>query len=382
MSLVRASHVTPALPSENEWTHTERVAAQLARSTMCPPAFQNKPDEIVVAYLSLRTVGLPLNLNTLNQCYVIDNRLNMMAQLQVAVAAAHGWELWFEPGECDETKATVHYQKPGGKQRSMTYTIEEARKAHLLDEWVEVFVDTGEKWADSGKPKRRKVKVTVGVDGAPVADDQLPDWARKARQDGPPKRKDPWHDNRESMLMARACTKALRYAAPHLLLGVGDPDLGVADGDYERSAAAELGDPAHPPRADSPTSASPVDPALPGSGGGTSASGQRSNDRAVPDQNPGGVTPGGAHSDAPQEPPANNPWLRVIRTMAMRAGIDAVDLDRLSRQTTGKPLAEAVTEEKAANELLAAVRAAQTATDVAETVEQQQQSFLDPGKGS
>jgi hypothetical protein len=363
MSLVKHETVAvPALPDATEWAHTERVAIVLAKSTMCPVAFKDKPDEIMVAYLSLRAVGVPLSLNTLNQCYVIDKRLNMMAQLQVGIAANHGWELWFEDGECDDTKATVHYQRPGRPERAMTYTIDEARNAHLLDEWVEQEVPTGGKWPD-GNLKTRKVKVAVAVDGVPIPQEDLPEWARKAKADGPPRRKDPWFDNRPAMLMARACTKGLRYAAPHLILGIGDTDMGAPAGepDYIDAEGEEV--------------ETPVGPVNRGTGEVVEA-------RSEPATN--GTSNGhGSGSDKP------NPFRRQIEMMAERAGLLARDLEDLCQATVGKTLTEATLEPGDANKVLAAVRrygkpaepveAASTATSEA-TGAEQQTSLLDSGE--
>jgi hypothetical protein len=223
------SRTVPAVPDQKEWHHIERVATMVARSSMCPKAFKNKPEDLMVVALSLRDSDVPFTLNTLNQCYVIDGRMEMMAQLKVAIAARHGWDLWFDPDECDDTRAVVHYQAPGRPERTMVYTADEARAAHLLDEWVEHQVADG-KWPD-GNTKYRKQRFTVSVDGEPVdtPQGQWPEWARKAHAEGLVYRKDPWFANRGAMNMARAVTKALRYAAPHLTLGIGDSDTDVAD---------------------------------------------------------------------------------------------------------------------------------------------------------
>jgi hypothetical protein len=225
-----------AIPDSHEWAHIERVAKMMAASLLCPRAFKDKPEDLMVVALSLRDTDIPFTLNTLNQCYVIEGRMEMMAQLKVAIAARHGWDIWFEPGECNDLQAVVHYKAPGKPERSMVYTIDEARSAHLLDEWVETWVPTGEKWPETGKPKNRKVKVTVAVDGVLVPEADMPEWARKAKNSGPWQRKEPWFASRGAMLMARAITKALRYAAPHLTLGIGDMEMDPAPVNEEADA--------------------------------------------------------------------------------------------------------------------------------------------------
>ena len=212
-----AEGTVATFPGEREWAQMERMAAVFARSSMCPSAFREKPEEIMVAALSLRALDVPLTLNTLNQCYVIDGHLSMMAQLQVAVAARNGYEVWFVKEECDDAVAVVHIQAPGKLERTMDYTLEEAADAGLLDEWVE-------KWQTTSNGKRYAERVVVSVNGQRVAT-ALPDWAENEVKAGRIKRKDPWFKARRSMLMARAVTKGLRYLTPHILLGLGDPEF-------------------------------------------------------------------------------------------------------------------------------------------------------------
>lgn len=241
MSNAIVRHAGSSVPDQHEWKHIERMAAMLAKSSMCPKAFKAKPEDLMVVALSLRDSDVPFTLNTLNQCYVIDGRMEMMAQLKVAVARRNGWDVWFEPfdehgqptGEVDDKHAIVHYQGPGKPERTMEYAIAEARSAHLLDEWVELQTPDGS-WPD-GNPKYRKTKFTVAVDGVPVDEKDMPEWAKTAKQAGPAQRKEPWFAHRESMLMARSATKALRYAAPHLTLGIGDAEFDVIDAESEVS---------------------------------------------------------------------------------------------------------------------------------------------------
>lgn len=211
-----ARHET--LESTERWIAVlQRQAETLARSKLVPSAFQGADhvDDIVAVGLTLAPLGVDLTLNTLKHCFVLDGSVNFSAQLQISLMRSRGHAMRFDP-ECDERAAGVQILLLGEDQiHSCRYTIETARRAHLLDEWVE-------RWASTQAGKRYPERITVAVDGAPVEGLTLPEWARKDLEAGRVKHKDPWFAAREAMLMCRVATKAIGKICPEVLLGIGD----------------------------------------------------------------------------------------------------------------------------------------------------------------
>lgn len=212
----------PAEISDREWSQMERVAKMLAGSQLVPKQFQDKPDDIMIVGLAARDLGVQLSPNTLKHFYVIDQQVNLSAQLQIAQAGKHGHDVWFEDDECNDQQAVICVQRRGSQRiQRFTYTIAMARKAGLLDEWVE-------KWNTTQNGKRWAERRVVRIDGERVSG-QFPDWVAKAVESGQVKRKDPWFKSREQMLMNRAATLAIGKAIPEVLLGVANLDFADVD---------------------------------------------------------------------------------------------------------------------------------------------------------
>jgi hypothetical protein len=195
--------LTPA-----KWADLEKRADIYARSPLCPAHFKDKPEDLLVVAVTCHDLDVPFNTNTLNQFYVIDKKVAMMAQLQIALASRDQISVWFEDDEVSDTAATVCIRKPGTMEvHRYTYTVDMARKAGLLDEWVE-------KWSQSNGKWRKDATLVIAIDGERVVpDDKLPDWAKKQIADGRVKRKDPWFKSRQQMLMARASRRRTRPSA-------------------------------------------------------------------------------------------------------------------------------------------------------------------------
>jgi hypothetical protein len=227
MSTAVERYTAPAVPdiSDRQWNQLERKAKVFAKSNLAPERWRgdDKVDDIMAVGLTLHSVGVDLTLSTLNQSYVIGGQVQMMAQLQMGIAASHGIDCWFEPDDVSETAATICIRKPGSTRVDRyRYSIDMARKAHLLDEWVE-------RWQTAQSGKKYPERIVVAVDGQAVkSDDELPDWAKREIQRGYLKRKDPWFNNRQQMLMARATTLGLKVAAPGALIGLPTPDFAEA----------------------------------------------------------------------------------------------------------------------------------------------------------
>jgi hypothetical protein len=202
----------------------ERTAGILARSQLVPRAYRGKPQDIMAAGLSLIAVGVEVSPISLKHCFVLDGSVNFDAQLQISLASSHGHQMWFEAA--DDRLATCCIQLDGqARVHRYTYTIDMARRAGLLDEWVEGA------WVEG---QGKKVHV-VGTDGV-RNNNPVPDWAKKLVESGAIKRKDPWFGAREAMLMCRAATLAISKTCPGVMFGMGAP----ADGARPAPAGVDI----------------------------------------------------------------------------------------------------------------------------------------------
>jgi hypothetical protein len=106
------------------------------------------------------------------------------------------------------------YGKRRGTDRevAVTFTIEDARRAGLLDEWVERRVEDG-KWPDGNK-KYRVEKYVIGTTADP------PEWAAKEVLEGRVKRKENWKLWPADMLAARAAKRVCRIVAGDVMFGL------------------------------------------------------------------------------------------------------------------------------------------------------------------
>lgn len=126
---------TPEALSEEQWAGLERTANRLANVSWLPEAYRRKPAEIMAAGLALATIGVDLTPMSLKLVYVVKGTVDFMVDLITAQVHAHGHEIWVV--EVDETHATVAGQRRGSSRvHEVTFTIEDARKAKLLEKDV------------------------------------------------------------------------------------------------------------------------------------------------------------------------------------------------------------------------------------------------------
>lgn len=150
--------------TDREWAGLERKARVLANSSLVPEHFRKKPDEILLVGLTAHDLGIQLTLTNLGQFYVVKNRVGLMAQLQIGLAARAGHE--FRWGPCNERSASVDIRRRGSSEwQTFTFTIERAERAKLLSN-------------------------------------------------------DVWKAYPEDMLQCRAVTRAIRRVCPEVLLGI------------------------------------------------------------------------------------------------------------------------------------------------------------------
>ena len=117
--------------SAGEWDSLERRVAVLAKSQLVPEHFRNKPADLMVAALGLRDLGVNPTLPSISQCYVVKGRPGYMAQIQIALAARHGWDI--RPGEIDAKSATVRIRRmdSGEDYETVTFTMADAERGGL-----------------------------------------------------------------------------------------------------------------------------------------------------------------------------------------------------------------------------------------------------------
>jgi hypothetical protein len=110
----------------------ERRLKVIGSSTLCPKAFKEHPEDLLVVGIALHDLAVPVDLNTVNKCYVVGGRPEYMAQLQIMLGARGGWDITFEQHECDGTSATVYIGRRGtGERHAVTFTMADAERAKL-----------------------------------------------------------------------------------------------------------------------------------------------------------------------------------------------------------------------------------------------------------
>lgn len=171
---------------------------------------QKKQTSIALA-ITLYNYGLPITVTNGKKLHLIQGEPVESAQLLIGLLEMAGHEV--RPVEISEHRCVLRGWRHGrGQPYEMTYTVEQARASHALDEWVE-------KWEKTSNGKNFATRCTVSVDGVPVED--LPDWARQLIAAGKVKRKDAWFDYRSDMLANRCIRRLSKWMGADALLGAG-----------------------------------------------------------------------------------------------------------------------------------------------------------------
>lgn len=208
-------------------------ARVLAETDLVPKALRKKPNAIVLVGAMGAELGVPFA-TSLKQIDVIEGKAEPCAQLQIGLVRRAGHELRW--GVTSDERAVIRgrrreYRDDPNGWTEVEWTIEQARRAGLLDRWVERNVADG-KWPD-GNTKWKTERIAVGDDrGLFIADDrmarglpkELPEWATKALESGEVKAKDNWQRYPADMLRARAAKAIVRMEFSDVLAGLGfDP---------------------------------------------------------------------------------------------------------------------------------------------------------------
>lgn len=125
------------MPDDREFGRLVRTAEMYAKSGLLLPHFRGKPEAVMAAALTCWSVDMPVNLQTINQFYEVNGRIQPGTQFCVALAARHGIELWFD-NACDDRHAIAYAMRgPNGRVHRYEYTLSMADKAKLTgkDVW-------------------------------------------------------------------------------------------------------------------------------------------------------------------------------------------------------------------------------------------------------
>jgi hypothetical protein len=205
-----------------------RQALILARSGLVPYALKGNTEGVML--VGMRGAELGWSFTTaLDFIDVFEGRAVINAQGGLAVIRKAGHRARFVHEECNDTQAVIIGQRreadgSWGPEERITWTIEEARTAGLLDEWAERKVkrpgdqyDTKEKFV----LRREGNGYVPGKFGATT----MPDWVTKKIADGEVKHKDNWWNYPADQLKARVAARLRRNVFSDVMAAYGVDDF-------------------------------------------------------------------------------------------------------------------------------------------------------------
>jgi hypothetical protein len=197
-----------------DWLRIGRLTRVAAASKICPYRWRKDPEGIFAVFWLGHSRGMPVNISLLNRFNNFDGIRPTAQTLLGWIHEAGHHTHW---GRHDEEIAELYVD---GEEYPFTFSVDNARSAHLLDIWVERDTDSGRKW-DDGKPVMETEKFVVANDqGQLVKVEDMPEWAAEQYKAGKLKRKDNWYGYRGDMLMNRACSRAAHFACPEVEMGI------------------------------------------------------------------------------------------------------------------------------------------------------------------
>lgn len=169
------------------------------------------PDATALAVELVALKGAALGLEpaiAIDAFNVIDGSVVPTAKTVLAAVEKAGYRVWWP--EYSSERVTVAARMPGGgpdEVTRVTFTMDDARRAGLLDEWYE-------EWLTGADGKRRPERWVVGSPDAPPA------WVKRLQAAGEkPKRRDNWWKWPIDMLVARAAVRLGRLLATFEMSG-------------------------------------------------------------------------------------------------------------------------------------------------------------------
>lgn len=195
----------------------------LAKSDLVPKGLKGNADNIFALALYGERFGLS-PIHAIQRIYLVEGQFMEKAEVLGGVIMRAGHELRWD--EVSSDRCTVSIRRQGsGEWQSTSWTLDDARRAGLLDMWVENRVQDGQ-WPD-GNAKYRTEKFVVGDDnGVYTADERarralgpVPEWAQTKLDAGDVKRSDVWAKYPGDMLAAKALRRAAKRIVGDALLG-------------------------------------------------------------------------------------------------------------------------------------------------------------------
>src|SRR5690348_15623412 len=100
-----------------------RFAQLFAAADIIPDDLKGKPNNLLLVLLAGQELGLT-PMQSIRQIYVVKGKVYVSAQLKLALVQKSGECEYFECLHTDSTKATFKTKRRGGKEQTLTFTIE------------------------------------------------------------------------------------------------------------------------------------------------------------------------------------------------------------------------------------------------------------------
>ncbi len=213
--LARTDPRSPAeVEDDRAYVRLVRTAKVMSQISGLRKELQDKPDAVLAVCFSLQGYGLAITLPGINNSFDwIEGQLVPTTQLYLALAAMNGYQVVPVVRTAERAVARL----VGGPEGpvDVEFTVADAINARRLDEWVE-------QWSATREGKRYKAATwVIKVNGQPT-EGQPPAWVADEVNNGRVKRYEAWWSWRVDMMFKSAAKRAVRLAAPHLLLGGSD----------------------------------------------------------------------------------------------------------------------------------------------------------------
>jgi hypothetical protein len=119
----------------NSFEQAEKMALKIANSSLCPPAYKGKPDDVFIAMQMGAEVGLS-PMQAIQNIAVIKGRPCLWGDGMLAVARGHkhcqAIRVWYEGEMKDETRmANCGITRKGQPEQIRSFSIDDAKKAGL-----------------------------------------------------------------------------------------------------------------------------------------------------------------------------------------------------------------------------------------------------------
>jgi hypothetical protein len=209
-----------------------RECMRIANSKFVPDAYKGDADTIFALARYGEQYGLA-PMHSLSRLYIIQGRIEPSYDVVLGVVMSHGHEVRME--ETSSERCTVALRRVDSDfWQRVTFTIADAKRAGLLDVWVE-------KWQSSQSGKKFKQEYVIGtldVAGEPELKaelvDNAPGWATELIEKREFRFRDNWRRHPDDMLASKAIRRAAKRFCPDALLNLTDEGEGMPIDDLQR----------------------------------------------------------------------------------------------------------------------------------------------------